>query len=49
MIDYFDWLGILGIVGELNKELTKIDFKKYANCEQITAEKWMKNENVAKI
>jgi len=22
------------LVGELNKELTKIDFEKYANCEQ---------------
>jgi hypothetical protein len=26
------------LVGELNKVLTKIDFKKYANSEQITAD-----------
>jgi hypothetical protein len=30
------------LVGELNKELTKIDFKKYANCEQITADELLK-------
>jgi hypothetical protein len=26
------------LVGELNQEQIKIDFKKYANCEQITAD-----------
>ena len=30
------------LVGELNKELTKIDFKKYANSEQITADELLK-------
>ena len=30
------------LVSELNKELIKIDFKKYANCEQITADELLK-------
>ena len=30
------------LVGELNKELIKIDFEKYANCEQITADELLK-------
>ena len=30
------------LVGKLNKELTKIDFKKYANSEQITGDELLK-------
>jgi hypothetical protein len=33
------------LVGEINQELIKIDFKKYANCEQITADELLKIDN----